>query len=431
MRNLMTASHPLVTSLLLALIGSCLPVLADPIYDEALVPHYELPDPLVSSDGSRITTAQQWQSSRRPEVMALFEQHVYGKIPDTAPLRYELLSFDRAALRGLATRREVRIYFHASADQPHMDLLIYLPNAPAALPAPLFLGLNFGGNQSVHPDPAIRLSKSWMRNRPDRGYSDHRASESTRGSASSRWPIELIVERGYGIATSYYGDIDPDFHDGFRNGVHGLLDNKGSQPRDSAAWGSISAWAWGLSRAMDHLQKDPTIDGERICLLGHSRLGKTALWAGANDERFALVVSNNSGCGGAALSRRRFGESVKAINTSFPHWFNDNFKRFNDNENRLPVDQHMLVALIAPRPVLICSAQEDRWADPRGEFLAAKGADSVYRLLGTDGCSMQAMPGLEEPVTSTIGYRIRPGKHDVTFEDWQAYLDFADRHLSK
>lgn len=402
----------------------------EPIYDEALVPAYQLPDPLILTDGDKITSAQQWESLRRPQILALFEQHVYGKVPAAIPLRSELLSIDRAALQGLATRREVRIYFHTSSPQPRMDLLFYLPNAATTKPVPLFLGLNFRGNHAVHADPGIRLSTAWMRNQPERGYSKHRASAASRGSASSRWPIEMILQRGYGVATIYYGDIDPDFDDGFQNGVHPLFDTGGPSSRDEAAWGSISAWAWGLSRAVDYLQTVDQIDAARICLMGHSRLGKTALWAGANDRRFALVVSNNSGCGGAALSRRRFGESVRAINKSFPHWFNNNFKRFNDNEHALPVDQHMLIALIAPRPVLICSAQEDRWADPRGEFLAARAADPVYRLLGTDGCAFQRMPRLEEEATSTIGYRIRAGKHDVTIADWKAYLAFADRHLS-
>jgi hypothetical protein len=397
-----------------ALLAACA-ALAQPAgfnYDESKVGTYKLPDPLLTASGERVKDVRTWERRRRPEILALFEEHMFGRSPGKpAKLAFELKSIEKAALNGSAVRKEVTVLFDGRTEGPSALLLLYLP-AAARGPVPVFLGLNFGGNQTVHTDSGITVAKSWT------------GKEAARGSAAEAWQVEKILARGYGLATIFYGDIDPDFDDGFSNGVHAMYGKPAANE-----WGSIAAWAWGLSRAMDYLETDKDVDARRVVVLGHSRLGKTALWAGALDRRFAMVISNNSGEGGAALARRDFGETVKRINTSFPHWFNDNYPKYNDAVASLPVDSHMLIALIAPRPVYIASAEDDKWADPRGEFLGGYHAGPVYKLYGREGLPSDRMPGLHEPVMKTVGYHIRAGKHAVTAYDWDRFLDFADMHL--
>jgi len=402
---------------------------AEPNYDEAKVPRYVLPGPLVMQDGTRVTGAGQWPA-RRAEILDLFRGNVYGHTPAPRdPLECDVRT-EKGVLGGLATRKQIALYAGGRHSGVVLNLLLYVPSA-ADGPVPAFLGLNFPGNHTVADDDGIDLPACWVPDDPGMGVAGNRAREENRGEHAAHWQVDRLLRGGYALATMCYCDIDPDYDDGFRNGVHPLFYREGQTAPDADQWGSIAAWAWGLSRALDYLVSDPDVDGSRVAVVGHSRLGKTALWAAAEDERFAMAISNDSGCGGAALSRRAFGETVARINTVFPHWFCGDFHQYNDREAELPVDQHELIALIAPRPVYVASAEDDLWADPRGEFLAAKHADPVYRLLGTDGLPCEEMPPVNQPVFGTIGYHIRTGGHGILEYDWLQYTAFADRHLRR
>jgi hypothetical protein len=390
-------------------------------YDESKVPQYVLPDPLIAEDGTKIDTPEDWKNIRRPEILKQFQTEMFGKYPeaDLSKIKFEeIFTYDKF-LGGKATIKVERVYFNAPESKPKMDLMVVVPNdRKGAVPA--FLMPNFQGNHTTNDDVNIPVSVA-----DETIHNKDKSPDEVRGVAKSRWSYERIVDSGYAIATVFYEEIDPDFDDGFKNGVHPLFTNFDVESGDYPA--TISAWAWGLSRALDCLETLPEIDSKKVVLLGHSRLGKTALWCGANDERFAGVVSNNSGCGGAALSRREFGETVKRINQSFPHWFCANFHKYGDRVNDLPMDEHELIALIAPRPVYVASASEDLWADPKGEFLSALNADPVYRLLGTDGFGgVTEEPDVDVSVGATIRYHRRTGKHDVTDFDWEQYVNFAN-----
>jgi hypothetical protein len=383
-------------------------------YDESKVPQYELPDPLICEDGTKVTMAEEWESQRRSELLAIFNDQVYGYCPDeSAPIIAEIVEENSNALNGTATRRQIKIWFRNDKTGPCVDLLLHFPNAPKST-FPAFLGYNFKGNHSINGDPAILIT-------PLKVHEE-------RGVASRRWPLEMIIERGYASATACYFDVDPDVND-LTDGVHALYYKPGQNHPAPNGWGSISAWAWGLSRILDYLETVDEIDATRVAVHGHSRLGKTALWAGALDERFAIAISNDSGCGGAALSRRCFGETLATINNAFPHWFCDNFKKYNDNEATLPIDQHELISLIAPRPVYVASATEDLWADPLGEFLSAAHAESVYGLFDKQGLQTRQQPEPGISIGDYVGYHLRVGKHDIIREDWEHFLNFADRHF--
>jgi len=397
-------------------------------YDESKVPDYQLPDILTGKDGQKISSVEEWEQ-RRKEIYTLFEEYVYGKMP--APpekIRFEVVKTVDNALNGTAILKEIKILLTNNGKEHTFDLLLFIPRN-SVKPVPAFLGFNFRGNQSVHHSPHISITDGFVKDDENCGIKNGKAGEASRGCRERRYPVNRIIDRGYAFATVYYGDVDPDYHDGFQNGVHRIFDEELTDTIQGENCASICAWAWSLSRVMDYFETDEDIDEDKVAVFGHSRLGKNALWAGASDQRFSIIISNNSGCGGAALSRRAFGETVWFINNNFPHWFCQNFKQFGNNEQALPVDQHMLIALMAPRPVYVASAQDDPWADPKGEFLSVKHAEPVYHLFDKKGLPADSMPVINRPVYNTLGYHIRNGKHDLTNYDWEIFLDFADNHF--
>lgn len=381
----------------------------------------EMPDPLVMLDGTKVTSKEQWMKERRPELKKLFEHYMYGKFPAPVKVEAKVEHTDPKALGGKATLKDITLTL---GGKHQVHLLLVVPNERRG-PAPVFVGLNFAGNHAALDDKSIRLSTSWMYGNR-KGVKDNRATDEGRGAEVSTWNIEQTIDRGYAVALVYSGDIEPDRAD-VREGVQAVFD----QGKSPDAWGTIAAWAWGIHRVLDYLVTLPELDAARIVVVGHSRLGKTALLAGAFDERIAVVMPHQAGMGGTAPSRGTVGESVKRINTAFPHWFNDNYKKFNDAPEKLPFDQHCLVALCAPRPVLFTNAVEDSWANPDGQFEVLQAADPVYRFLGVDGLAAKSRPELGKLVNSRLGYFIRDGKHSMIREDWTVFLAFADRHLKK
>lgn len=366
-------------------------------YYESKVPAYALPDPLTAVNGTKIISAKIWTKIRRPQILELFRENVYGRIPATKYSKnFKVVNLDRNAMNGASTLKQVDISISSEGKSLMIHLTLFVPNN-VKKPVPVFLLIDNRGPENTDP---LRLKKSEF------------------------WPAEEVIARGYAIAVFSNADVDPDNYDEFKNGIHGILD-QGKRTGDS--WGTIAAWAWGASRCMDYFETDRDINKKKVAVLGHSRGGKTALWAGAEDHRFSLVISNESGCGGAALARRKFGETVARINTSFPHWFCLNYRKYSDNENNMPVDMHMLLSLIAPRALYIACASDDLWGDPRGSYLALWHSLPVFRLLNTGSDLPETMPALNEQVKSgKVGFHIRDGGHNLLLKDWNWFMDFAD-----
>ena len=392
-------------------------------------PGLELPDPLVSNVGRKIRNTRDWRSQRRDELLGMFERIMYGKLPPKpSQVETKVLLSDPNYLEGMATLKVVRLEI-GPGKGPQIDLLMVIPNRRMG-PVPAFLSMNFCGNHALLNDPRIPLTRGYLY-KNCKGCDNGHASEASRGSQVKDWPIDQIIDRGYALISFASTDIDSD-RGNVSDGIFAwmaeqdpLFDNR---PENR---GTIAAWAWGYHRAMDYLETDRDIDAKRVAAVGHSRNGKTALLAAAFDERIALAIPHQAGCGGTAPSRGTVGESVKAINDRFPHWFNAKFKEFNDETQRLPIDQNCLVALMAPRPVLLSNAEEDTWANPDGQFEVLQGAAGVYRLFGHPGVETTKRPPIGMLLKGRLGYYIRPGKHSMTAEDWGVFMNYADTYLKK
>jgi hypothetical protein len=396
-------------------------------YDEGKVPTFELPDPLKCENGESVSTIKQWEKVRRHEIMKLFSEQVYGVTPKQTGIKvkHELVSSNHEAMGGLATSKQVRFTFMGKNGATHKALLLlYIPNNSQGR-VPVIVSYNFHGNQTTTFENDVIYS-------PSHEIMKSLGSDNWgRGEQASRWPYELALQRGYAIATMCYSDICPDSPELCEYGIPSLLPGYNMNSRGEHEWGAIGIWAWGYSRIADYLEKEKRIDKKRMVILGHSRIGKTALWAGVQDSRFKVVISNDSGCGGAALSKRVFGENIAIITASFPHWFCTAFNVYSENEAALPFDQHELLSLVAPRHVYVASAEDDQWADPRGEYLSAYYTGPVYQLYNMQGLPSDAQPAVNQPQHYDVGYHIRTGGHDVKNYDWQCYLDFCDKVFKK
>src|ERR1044071_5722166 len=375
-------------------------------YDEAKTGNYTLPDPLTMADGKPVRDAKTWMNKRRPEIVKLFEENEYGRSPGRpAGLSFEVFEKDAPAFDGKGIRRQVTIYFSKDKAGPKMDLLVYTP-AAAHKPVPLLLNIGFSANSSTVADPGVKVGEVWYPR-------DHKKVPANQGPGFGRTNVPRLLDAGFGVATFYYGDVDPDFLGGLPNGVRAQYLKPGQTEPAPGEWGAISAWAWGASRALDYLETDKGVDAKRVAITGISRLGKTVMWAGAHDQRFAMVIASCSGEGGAALSRRNYGETIAHLTegTRYPYQFAANYGNFAKRVDEFPVDAHMLVALIAPRPVLLQTGDKDFWSDPKGEFLAAVAAEPVHKLFGKQGLGTDQMPAAGVPILHDIGYYMHAGGH--------------------
>ena len=391
-------------------------------YDESKVGSYTLPNALTLANGKPVRDAKTWNEKRRPEIVKLFEENEYGRCP-ARPKGMSFDVFDKGtpAFDGKAVRRQVTVYFTADKNGPKMDLLLYLP-ATAKKPVPVLLNIGFSANSSTVDDPGVKQGEVWGRDKK-------RVPAPKTGIGHLNVPP--FLDAGFGVATVYYGDIDPDFLGGVPYGVRSLYLKPGQTEPAADEWGAIAAWGWGLSRALDYLETDKGVDAKRVAIFGISRLGKTVMWAGARDTRFALVIASCSGEGGAALSRRNYGETVAHLvaPSRYPYQFCANYQKWAEHVDQMPVDANLLVALMAPRPVLLQTGDQDYWSDPKGEFLAAVAAEPVFKLLGKQGLGTDQMPPANQPIFHDIGYLMHAGGHGAMPADYPQFIKFLQMHF--
>ena len=404
-------------------------------YTEANVGSYTLPDPLKLNNGQMVTDAATWFAKRRPEIRKLIEDNWYGSAPGRPKeMRFEVSEKSAPAFGGKATRRQVTIYFSKNHAGPRMDLLLYLP-ANAKGPVPLFLNMSFFANNLAVDDTGVNIGRRWDRESQRQVPATPRPATNVAGAPAPRrprgFPVEAFIENGIGVATFNKDDLAPDFVGSEGMGVKALYLKSGQEKPASNEWGAIAAWAWGASRALDYFETDHDVDAKRVVIHGVSRLGKTALWAGAADERFAMVVASCSGEGGAAIARRNYGETLAhmAAPTRFNYQFAGNYASYATRVNEWPVDANMLLAMIAPRPLLLQTGNTDKWSDPYGEFLAAVAVEPVYQLLGKRGLETTTFPSAGEPILHDVGYLMHDGGHGTVPSDFDVYIRFLKMHL--
>jgi len=393
---------------------------------DKLPAHAEMPDLLTMFDGTKVTTKAEWEAKRKPELKGLFQEVMYGRYPAVmTDVQGTVLHEDKAAFGGKGTLREVAV--KVTSDSPPVHLLVVTPNGVAGK-VPVFLGLMFGGNHHVTDDPKVRVTDAWTYPAQPGTVKD-KANPEGRGKSKETWPVEAILARGYAVAVFYAGEVIPD-NPKVRGGLADIVTPKSDEP---AATGTVMAWAWGAHRMIDYLVTLPELDAKKIAVVGHSRLGKATIVAAAFDDRVALAIPSQAGCGGTAPDRRANpkSEPLARINAAFPHWFSGNFKAFSEAADKLPFDQHALVALCAPRPVLFTNATDDQWADPAGQFEVLRAANPAYALYGEVGMDATAYPAENTPVGRRLGFWVRPGKHAMGRADWDAYLAFADKQFGR